>query len=331
MATPAHPLTPALSEFLVHLREVRDASPATVRAYRTDLRGFLAWLPVETAQPDRADVRRFVASLGRAGLKPATVQRKLAALRTWFRYLREHRRMTQDPARLVRGPRVARQLPRVLSVREVDLLLEQPFGGDFVGTRDRAILELLYSTGCRVAELHRLDLRDVDLDERTARVLGKGRVERLTMLGGAAVAAIKAYLPHRSARLASQRCREPALCLNRFGGRLSSRWIFESVVRHAVRAGIPSRLTPHGLRHSFATHLLDRGADLRAVQELLGHRRLATTEIYTHVSIRRLRQVYDRAHPHGTKVPSRSSSSRARAGVDSPLDPGTADDAAARD
>jgi site-specific recombinase XerD len=278
---------------------VRNVSPSTLRAYRSDLEGFVAWLPAAAAA-DRLELRRYLAELHGRGLAAATIQRKLAALRSFFRWRRDERRSAADPARLIRGPKLPRRIPRVLSVDQVDALLGAPFADDFVGSRDRAILELLYSTGCRVSEAAGLRLDHVDLHEGTALLLGKGQTERLAIIGSSAGAALETHLPRRRALLRQRRVDDSGvLFLNHRGGALSARWIFETVLRHAARAGIAARLTPHGLRHSFATHLLDRGADLRAVQELLGHKRLATTEIYTYVSVARLREEYDRAHPHG--------------------------------
>jgi len=286
--------------FLGHLEHVRDVSPHTLRAYRTDLRAFAVWLPAQDRPPDRLDLRRYLASLQESGLKASTIQRKLAALRSLFRFLREQRGAEADPARGVRGPRMPQRIPRFLTVSEVDSLLEQPFPATFLGRRDRALLELIYSSGCRVAEAALLELGDVDIDAGSIRLLGKGRVERLGLLGTKAAATLHDYLGERQRLLA----RRPggasnALFLSRLGTPLSSRSMFEVARKQARRAGITTSLSPHGLRHSFATHLLDRGADLRTVQELLGHKRLATTEVYTHVSMARLREVYDRAHPHG--------------------------------
>jgi site-specific recombinase XerD len=300
MSPPEPPLEHHTRDFLAHLRDVRDISPSTLRAYRADLRGFLDWLPAVSGMPDRLDIRRFLVELQERGLKATTIQRKLAALRSFFRFLRDHGRIDTDPARLVKGPKAPKRVPRFLSVEQVDLLMNLPFPDTVQGRRDRAILEFLYSTGCRVSEAATMPMRYLDLHSGSVRVMGKGRKERLAMLGGAARRAIEAYLPQRAGLLQDRQVRDPGvLFLNRFGGGLSSRWIFQVVLDHARRAGIPQRLTPHGLRHSFATHLLDRGADLRAVQELLGHARLVTTEIYTHVSMARLREVYDKAHPHG--------------------------------
>jgi site-specific recombinase XerD len=299
----AHPLQAAAEELLAELRDVRGASPNTLRAYRSDLRTFLGWLPAGCTEPGRLELRRYLVELQDRGLKATSVQRKLAAIRALLRFLHERGRLQSDPSRLVRGPKAPRRVPRFLDSAAVDALLGQPFGDGFLGTRDRAILETLYSTGCRVGEIASLPLRRIDLHDGAIRVLGKGRKERLALLGSSARAAIEAHLPQRTAMLRERQTRDPGvLFLNQRGGALSARWIFETVLRQARRAGIPARLTPHGLRHSFATHLLERGADLRAVQELLGHARLATTEIYTHVSMARLREVYDRAHPHGGRA-----------------------------
>lgn len=295
--------------FLRHLAQVRDMSPNTVRAYGCDLRAFVTWLgPDASTPPDRLTLRRFVASLHRDGMQATSVQRKLSSLRALFRHLRERGVIAQDPARLVRGPKLPARLPKFLSVPQVEMLLGLTFERDFAGLRDRAILEVLYSTGCRVAEAATLSLRQIDVEEGIARVFGKGKKERVALLGRPALAAVSEYLPLRQRALADNGTATNILFLNRRGRPLSSRWLFEVVRQAARRAGIPTKLSPHGLRHSFATHLLDRGADLRTVQELLGHERLATTQVYTHVSMARLRQVYDAAHPHGSAAQRRRAS-----------------------
>ncbi len=289
-----------LEDFLTHIRDVRRMSPSTLRAYRSDLAAFLTWLPEESSTPDRLDIRRYLVELQDQDLKPSSIQRKLASLRSFFRHLRDRGVLDTDPARLVKGPKAGKRVPRFLTVPQVDALLNQSFPDTSNGIRDRAILEFLYSTGCRVSEATTMPMRYLDLHSGNARVMGKGRKERLAMLGQTACTAIETYLPVRREVLRNTQAKDPGvLFLNRFGRGLSARWIFEVVLNHARRANIPERLTPHGLRHSFATHLLDRGADLRAVQELLGHARLVTTEIYTHVSMARLREVYDKAHPQG--------------------------------
>ncbi|MFN3240214.1 MAG: tyrosine recombinase [Planctomycetota bacterium] len=292
-----------LDPYLAFLKNERKKSAATLRAYGADLRGFAQWLeqqqtPVTSVR--RTQLRRYLVELEEQGLAATSVQRKLASVRGWFAWLHQHEHIDKDPAKLIKGPKAPKRVPRFLTTPEVDKLLAQPFDDSPQGLRDRAILETLYSTGCRVSECAGMELRAIDLDEGTARVLGKGRKERIAMLGGPALDAIRQWLPaRRRILLDNRRTDHGALWLNRLGTRLSARWIFETVVARARQADLQTRLTPHGLRHSFATHLLDRGADLRTVQELLGHARLVTTEIYTHVSIGRLRNVYDQAHPHG--------------------------------
>ena len=315
MAAPT--LRTDLNAFLDHLQHVRGVSPHTLRAYTSDLRDFLTWFDRDDRNPDRLDLRRFLVELQERGLKASTVQRKLAAVRAFSRYRRDTGRQDGDPARLVKGPKLPRRIPRFLSLAEVDLLLNLEFDASFAGRRDRAVLEVLYSTGCRASEAAGLRLEHLDLDEGTAVLRGKGRTQRLAVFGRPALRAIHDYLPARSELLRERAARDDGFVwLNRGGRQLSSRWIFEIVRRHARRAGIATPLTPHGLRHSFATHLLDRGADLRTVQELLGHKRLVTTEIYTHVSLGRLRDAYERAHPHGSKRRRRARS--ARAGAEDP-------------
>jgi tyrosine recombinase XerC len=296
-----------VDDYLQHLRRERRKSPATLRAYAADLRGFAAWLRSATGRAltdvSRFELRRWLVELEQQGLEPASVQRKLSSLRGCCRWLVREGRMAKDPARLAKGPKAARRVPRFLQPAQVDALLGQDFGETPQGARDRALLEVLYSTGCRVSECAGMRIDRLDLDEGTVLVLGKGRKERLAMLGEPALRAVQAWLPVRRAMIQKARRSDPGtLFVNRFGQPLSARWIFATVVVRARRAGLDTALTPHGLRHSFATHLLDRGADLRTVQELLGHSRLVTTEIYTHVSIGRLREVYDAAHPQGRKA-----------------------------
>ncbi|MCC7397408.1 MAG: tyrosine recombinase [Planctomycetes bacterium] len=292
-----------LPDYLQFLRDERQKSAATLRAYQGDLRDFVAWLTTagrSLALTTRFELRRYLIELEQQGLTATSVQRKLASLRGLFTWLHETGRIDKNPARLIKGPKAPRRVPRFLTAAEVETLLLQPFDASTQGRRDRAILEVLYSTGCRVSECAGMQLADLDLDEGIVRVLGKGKKQRLALLGGPACQALRAWLPQRSTILRETGKRDPgAVWLNQNGGPLSARWVFETVVQRAHRAGLQQTLTPHGLRHSFATHLLDRGADLRTVQELLGHARLVTTEIYTHVSIGRLRDVYDHAHPHG--------------------------------
>ncbi|MBL8727604.1 MAG: tyrosine recombinase XerC [Planctomycetes bacterium] len=296
-------MTGLVDRYLQWLRSERRKSAATLRAYGGDLRTFTAWL-ADHERPllatTRFDLRRYLVELEQQGLVATSVQRKLASLRGFFGWLQETDRIPTDPSRLLKGPKAPRRVPHFLTTAQVDLLLGQAFDDTPQGLRDRAILEVLYSSGCRVSECAGMQLRDLDLDEGFVRVLGKGQKQRLALLGRPARDAVASWLPARRTLLDQSRRTDPgALWLNRFGRRLSARWVFQTVVDRAAAAGLPTTLTPHGLRHSFATHLLDRGADLRTVQELLGHARLVTTEIYTHVSIGRLRDVYDQAHPQG--------------------------------
>lgn len=308
-----------LQDYLRSLAEETRKSPATLRAYGADLRAFGAWLAQSGAAPGsctRFHMRRYLVELEQQGLAPTSVQRKLASLRGFFSWMREQGRMPKDPTKLLRGPKAPQRIPKFLTPAEVDLLLGQDFGDDAIGARDRAALEVLYSTGCRVSECAGLKLRSLDMAEGTARLLGKGNKQRMSLLGGPAVRAIQAWMRHRAQILRDSQKQDPgALFLNMRGGALSARWLFQTVVDRARKAGLSTSLTPHGLRHSFATHLLDRGADLRSVQELLGHARLVTTEIYTHVSIGRLRDVYDHAHPQGSRAETSPTRSRKKAAL----------------
>ena len=299
----AHNVTDPVADYLRQLANEGRKSAATLRAYGGDLRDFAAWLAANgrgVEQTGRFELRRYLVELEQQGLIATSVQRKLASLRGLFGWLQRQSRIDKDPAKLLKGPRASKRVPRFLTAAEVDALLGQAFEDTPFGRRDQALLETLYSTGCRVSEVAGMALADLDLDEGIVRVLGKGRKQRIALLGKPACAAIAAWLPHRRELVRASRRSDPgSVWVNRYGRPLSARWVFATVVARAQQAGLQTSLTPHGLRHSFATHLLDRGADLRTVQELLGHARLVTTEIYTHVSIGRLRDVYDKAHPLG--------------------------------
>lgn len=295
-------MTGPVREFLDHLTQERGASPHTVRAYEGDLRRFAEFLGGEggllDGRVDRPAVRRFLGELHARGYQRSSIARTLASLRTFYEYFVREGRIAANPVRPVPTPRRDRKLPRFLEEEDVRRLLEEGPADGFGALRDRALLEVLYGGGLRVSEAVGLDLGDLDLAEGAARVRGKGGKERLAPLGSAAARALAAYLPERAARLeALGRVGEEALFLNKNGGRLDVRSVRRLLRRRADAAGIRTRVTPHTLRHSFATHLLNRGADLRAVQELLGHEDLATTQIYTHVTVHRLKEVYDRTHP----------------------------------
>lgn len=291
-----------VEDFLRHLAVERNLSPHTVRAYQGDLLRFAAFHGGEAALLDRppevATLRRFLADLHGSNFAKASMARMLACLRTFYDYFLRIGRISANPVRSVRTPRLDQKLPGVLDEEEVRRLLEAAGGEGFRELRDRAILETLYGGGLRVSELAGLDLSDLQLEEGTAVVRGKGGKERLSPLGRRSCESLAAYLPERARRLERLGTSPEAVFLNKNGSRLDVRSIRRILDDRAAQAGLRKAVTPHTLRHSFATHLLDRGADLRAVQELLGHASLTTTQIYTHVTTHRLKEVYDRAHPH---------------------------------
>lgn len=288
------------------LESEKGYSAHTVSGYLRDVNEFRIFLS-DASSPTEvkgSDVRAFVSSL-HSHNNPATVCRKLSALRTFFKFLQREKIIDEDPLTGITGPRTGRSLPVFLTVDEVFLLLEAPNECDSLFHRDRAILELLYSTGMRVAELVSRDIEDLDFDNEMLRVRGKGNKERLVPVGRPAIEAIRSWQVERQslilARLKRRKEAETeALFLNGRGGRLTTRSVERFVRKYAERCGMQNQVTPHALRHSFATHLLEMGADLRSVQELLGHASLSTTQRYTHLTIDHLLEVYDNAHPLGT-------------------------------
>jgi integrase/recombinase XerC len=308
----------AIEAYLEHLRGERDASAHTLRNYRVDLEQFLAFLrarPGGAPDPDPATiddlaVRGFLARLHGERLARSSAARKLAALRSFFRFLCRRGVLAANPAELVRAPRLPVRTTPHLSVDEVFQLLAAPEArlaapgerrrnAEALARRDRAILELFYASGLRIGELTGLDLDRVDRGRGLVRVLGKGRKERVVPVGRPALDALRTYLDVRGSLgpPAAMAPTETALFLNVRGRRLSARGVWQIVLRHLEASGLGKKVTPHGLRHSFATHLLDAGADLRAIQELLGHARLSTTQRYTHVGLDKVIEIYDRAHP----------------------------------
>jgi tyrosine recombinase XerC len=288
---------PLLDNYLQRLEAERNLSPLTLRNYRTDLELFFRWLESEGGDPlavDRRTFRRYLASVDAAGTARASVARKVSTIHTFYRRLVRDGQLGADPLHGVRPPRQERRLPKVLEDPAMADLIDAPAGDGPAALRDRAILELLYAAGVRVSELSGLDVADVDLDEATVRVTGKGNKQRVVPFGEPAARAIRVYLRDGRRKLASGRA-QPALFLNRDGGRLSVRAIQIMVRRCGAAAGIDAQTHPHLLRHTFATHMLDGGADLRVVQELLGHSKATTTQIYTHVTEARQRQVYTEA------------------------------------
>ncbi len=284
-----------IGKFLDYLRIERDASAHTLRNYTKDLtllENFLEGQPWE--KTTLLKLRQFVAGQRTEGLSKVTIARRVATIRSFFRFLCREGLMQENPALGLTRPKQEKRLPAFLSVQEAMRLVEAPKGSDFTGTRDRAILETLYSAGLRVSELVGLKVRDADLIGGTVRVLGKGKKERLVPVGSYAVQSIRQYLktlkPNDSAP-------EKPLFQNRLRGCLTDRSVRRILNRYLAEIGTALKISPHAMRHSFATHLLDRGADLRAVQELLGHSSLATTQVYTHVTTERLKRVYASAHP----------------------------------
>jgi tyrosine recombinase XerC len=289
------------SEFVAFLRDGRGASPHTLRAYQTDLARFLTAVGGEqvacAGRVDVAMLRDYLARLGSEGLSRASMARHLATIRTFYRFLVRRGSIRGNPATLIRTPRREARLPNFLEEDQVKRLIEISENGSFANARDRALLEVLYGAGLRVSEATGLDAPDVHLGESFVRVVGKGDKERLAPLGSHAVRALERYLGYRDALLARRGAATDALFLNKSGTRLDVRSVRRIIDRRAARAGIDRHVSPHTLRHSFATHMLNRGADLRFVQELLGHAHLTTTTIYTHVGTARLREIYDKAHP----------------------------------
>jgi integrase/recombinase XerC len=297
-------LEQGLAEFLTHLGLEKNASDKTVKSYREDLTQALVFArdrlkkgAVAPADWTTRLLRAFVSWLHEQGYAKSTVARRLAAVRSFGKFLCRQGVLAANPAQGLRGPRQDKKLPHFLTVADVQTLLAAPPETVWAGRRDRAILETLYSAGVRVSELVGLDLADADLNDGVVTVRGKGKKERLALLGPAAVAAVNRWLPDRAVILQQTGEETDAVFLNKDGGRLTTRSVGRLLTKHLRRAGLDPRTSPHTLRHSFATHLLDAGADIRGVQELLGHKSLHTTQVYTHVTTQRLQQSYRKAHP----------------------------------
>ena len=302
------PLDLQIEAFAQYLADERRSSKRTVETYVRDLRGFRQFVTAQGLTPDARQLdivalRRFLSSLFQRHQK-STLARKVSALRSFFRFLLRRGMIEANPAAGLRSPKVPKSLPRFMTVdqafRVVDAPQKESGRALLLRARDRALIEVLYSTGVRVSELTSMDLADLDLARGEARVMGKGGKERIVPLGKDAVEALGAYLPVRSEVLAKGQKRPPepeALWISQQGRRLSTRQVQNLVRRHGTAGAGRNDLHPHAVRHSCATHLLDAGADLRSIQELLGHSSLSTTQRYTHVSIDRLMEVYDRAHP----------------------------------
>ncbi len=296
-------LADALADgFLNYLRAERDVSPLTLRNYAAEIEAYRAWhdgktkAPVEWPRVDAFQVRSYLVYLSERRYDRATIHLKMSALRSFFRWLVRSERMKQNPVVGLTLPKLQRKLPKFLTIQQIEALLNAPVTdkkpeNQLAVWRDKAILETLYSGGLRIHELTGMNDDDLDILAEVVRVRGKGKKERLTPLGAPAIEAVQKYLELR------QRGARGPLFLNRFGGRLTMRSVQRMLKKYLLAAGLDPSLTPHKLRHSFATHMLDAGADLRSVQELLGHASLSTTQIYTHITPERLKKVYDKAHP----------------------------------
>ena len=298
-----------LAAFRRYLDIERQASPHTLRNYLSDLHQFVHFAsarpgqaaPLMPAQIDASLIRDFMSTLYQQGVGYTTLARKLASLRSFLHFLQQQGYISENVAEQVQSPKIRRPLPNVLPIDHVFALLDTMVApSTSLSLRDQAILELLYSSGIRVSELVALDMQDIDLHSGTLRVQGKGRRERQVFFGAKkATSALRAYLEVRSSL--QQRQAIEALFLNHRGGRLSTRGVQLLIKKHCQRTGLSARTSPHTLRHAFATHLLDNGADLRAIQELLGHQQLSTTQKYTHVSMDHMLEVYDKAHPRARR------------------------------
>ncbi|PKM47632.1 MAG: tyrosine recombinase XerD [Firmicutes bacterium HGW-Firmicutes-8] len=294
-----------LDSFIIYLRVEKNASPRTIESYQNDIWQFIDFLAGELKTPgekirphqvDRLIVRKHLALLQRSGLKKTSIARKMASLRAFFRYLSREEILTENPLLMVSTPKLEKRLPEPLSQDGAWALVQAPDISTPAGLRDRAILEVLYSSGLRVSELVGLDPGDIDLSLGYARVMGKGSKERIVPVGSYAIKALTMYLAGGRPALGGKRDAKP-LFLNKNGGRLTARSVRNIVDKYVKQISIQRKVSPHTLRHSFATHLLDGGADLRSVQELLGHVKMSTTQIYTHVSKERLLSVYEKTHP----------------------------------
>ncbi len=288
-----------VKEFMEKLKHEKSFSRHTLRAYHNDLEQFDSFLKDEKCKNlkriNHLLLRKFLAILRSRNYSRTTIVRKLASLRSFFKFLNQEGILELNPFEILRTPKQTKKLPHFLSINDVDTLLKTPDESDIFGLRDRAILETLYSTGIRVSELVGLNEEDVDLYGGMIKVQGKGKKERLVPIGSYAIKAIKEYNNSKKKKNSSQR--NTPLFLNKYGARLSSRSVARSLDKYLKMTGINLTTSPHTFRHSFATHMLDKGANLRSVQELLGHSNLSTTQIYTHVTTERLKQVYDKTHP----------------------------------
>ena len=298
----------AVTRFLRFLNVERNASPLTIKSYREDLAALVDYLQQAygrlptPGEITPLDLRGYVSAMHEAGYAKTSVSRRLASLRTFYKFAQREGLADSNPAKPLRNPRKDRKLPHFLSTDEIGKLLTTPPATSNQGMRDRAILETMYSAGLRVSEVVGMNDGDLDLDEGVIRIRGKGRRERFSPVGSFASKALTRWLGKRQLSPKEPRNELAPIFTNRFGRRLTTRSVARMLEKYLKTSGLDLRTSPHTLRHSFATHLLDRGADIRSVQELLGHKSLVTTQIYTHVSTSGLRAVYERAHPRAKRV-----------------------------
>ncbi len=293
-----------IAQFLRFLDVERNASDLTIKSYREDLIDLADFLSddgakrVKPSEVTPVDLRGYVAALHDAGYARTSIARKLASLRSFYKFAMRQGFADSNPAQPLRNPRGQRKLPHFLTADEIELLLNAPSESDTLGKRDRAILETMYSAGLRVSEVVGMNDRDIDFSEGVVRVRGKGRKERFGAIGNFAAKALKVYFSCRErSKKIDPAAKEQPTFVNKFGDRLTTRSVARMLEKYIKESELDTRTTPHTLRHSFATHLLDRGADIRSVQEMLGHKSLGTTQIYTHVSTANIRQAYQKAHP----------------------------------
>jgi len=283
-----------VDSFINHLRVERGLSINTLLSYKRDLEQFQRWLDNNGLDKVNSSiVGKYLASLKEKNLSPSSIARKLSSIKMFYRFLLTEGIINENPAQEISSPRQGRKIPTYLSLKEVKELLEAPSTSSLLGIRDKAILECLYATGMRISELVNLNTEDIDLNTGWVKVQGKGSRERMIPLTGEAIKWIKEYLEKRDT---NNKKSSPLFC-NRYGRRLSRQFCWKIVKKYAQKAGIKKKISPHTLRHSFATHLLSGEADLRSVQELLGHVNISTTQIYTHITQERLKKVYKKYHP----------------------------------
>jgi integrase/recombinase XerC len=305
----------SIQRFLTYLRVERNSSDYTIKSYREDLTSLMDFLAEEdnsVPHPSKItplDLRGYVAALHEAGYAKSSISRRLASLRSFFRFAQRDGIVETNPAKPLKNPRPERKLPHFLTTAEVGKLLNAPPLDDSMALRDRAIFEVLYSAGLRVSELVGINDADLDLTTGSVRVAGKGKRERLSPLGSYAIKAIKKWQKIRQAKKIGNG--QVPLFVNKFGNRITTRSIGRMVEKYLLLTGLDRRTSPHTLRHSFATHLMDNGADIRSVQELLGHKSLVTTQIYTHVSTAGLKEIYEKAHPRAKSATHKKATGRA--------------------